>query len=172
MYVYIYIICIELHMKRMSHSIYDAPNQFHWFFLECYSVTHQAMIQIDLQTYLGEEHLGSDMEKMNTPHRWFTIQWGLVYGNYVQQKPVFCTRTHKSICGVPSIFQHQEIMMICCNGNPCHIVETNVSIKCSQFVEMGTEKLCFRTCCPEESALKKPDIYSSMINMFFLFTKK
>ena len=39
------------------------------FFLEYYSVTHQAMIQIDLQTYLGEEHLGSDMEKMNTPHR-------------------------------------------------------------------------------------------------------
>ena len=37
------------------------------FFLEYYSVTHQAMIQIDLQTYLGEEHLGSDMEKMNTP---------------------------------------------------------------------------------------------------------
>ena len=27
--IYIYIICIELHMKRMSHSIYDAPNQFH-----------------------------------------------------------------------------------------------------------------------------------------------
>ena len=71
MYVYIYI-CIELHMKRMSHSIDDAPNQFHCFFpglLYNYAVTHQAMIQIDLQTYLGAEHLGSDMEKMNAPHR-------------------------------------------------------------------------------------------------------
>ena len=68
----------------------------------------------------------------------------------------------------PTSGNHDDLLQ----WDPCHIVETHVSIKCSQFVEMGTEKLCFRTCCPEESALKKPDIYSSMINMFFLFTKK
>lgn len=74
----------------MSHSIYDAPNQFHWFF--SWNITQlltRQWYRLISKPIWGPNILALTWKKWILPTDDFTIQWGLAYGNYVQQKPVF-----------------------------------------------------------------------------------